>query len=94
MSCRSPGAVRDQHNKFFLGRANDNPTNQKECVITVDEFNFWSAVKTPDEIRENGPFYCYHMSMDEMRGTEYIVSYISYTELNHMSLELRLYDIM
>ena len=43
-----------EFNDFLIGRPNDNSHSADRRPISVDEFNFWSDFKTPEEVREAG----------------------------------------
>lgn len=43
-----------QFNDFVIGRSNDNSNLGEGQTISLDEFNFWSEIKKPEEIRELG----------------------------------------
>ena len=60
---RSPATVADDYSDYDIGRRNDDtsspgrPTNNRpveDRFIQVDEFNFWSKYKGPDEIKDLG----------------------------------------
>jgi hypothetical protein len=51
---RSPEAVTDYFNEFYIGRPNDGQRPRQSGFMFMDEFHFWSREKTQDQIRENG----------------------------------------
>ena len=51
----SSGNIEDNKNReFYIGRPNDDTPVTKRGKMSLDEFNFWSTLKTPDQIREEG----------------------------------------
>lgn len=44
-----------EFNDFLIGRPNDNQYSaDRRRPMSLDEFNFWSEFKTPEEVREAG----------------------------------------
>lgn len=46
-----------EFNDFVIGKRNDNSHFGEEQRISLDEFNFWSEFKRPEEIRELGSLF-------------------------------------
>nr|KAG5710230.1 hypothetical protein BaRGS_006749 [Batillaria attramentaria] len=65
---RSPANENSRYNGFYIGRANDNTGTDRLGQVLVDDFMFQSAFKTEKEMREGGPIYRYHLSMDGVKN--------------------------
>ncbi|XP_053386148.1 uncharacterized protein LOC123539409 isoform X3 [Mercenaria mercenaria] len=59
-------------NDFIIGQSNDATGTRDLGVMTVDDFQFWSRRLSETVLREKGPIYQYHLTMDQLQDGQLI----------------------